>query len=62
MLCTLCESATDPYFSDEHRTYFRCRQCQLVLAHPESNLSREAERAHYLHHENLDTDPRYREF
>lgn len=60
--CTLCGHTTDPYLTDTLRSYVQCPQCHLVLAHPDSYLTRDAERAHYLQHENLDTDPRYRQF
>lgn len=42
--------------------YLHCAGCDLVYLAPERRLAPDAERAHYLTHENEVDDPRYRAF
>ncbi|HRI65908.1 MAG TPA: class I SAM-dependent methyltransferase [Polyangium sp.] len=50
-------------FAEAHqRRYFECPTCALVFLHPDQRLSPDAERAHYLTHENDPLDDRYRTF
>lgn len=46
----------------EGRAYWRCAECESRYLAPRHWLSRDAERAHYLLHENEVDDPRYRRF
>jgi SAM-dependent methyltransferase len=46
----------------QDKRYWRCGCCQATLLDSAHFLSREAELAHYRHHENHVDDPRYRTF
>ncbi|WP_301003685.1 methyltransferase domain-containing protein [Arsukibacterium sp.] len=61
--CPLCR-ATAPqlYHQDKQRSYFRCHLCALVFADRASLLSRDAEYAQYLLHNNDLNDAGYRQF
>jgi len=50
------------FCSDRLRSYFRCRDCELVFADPGSRLPPDLERAEYDLHENDPKDVRYRTF
>ena len=61
--CLVCEHGTPELFDTiEGKTYWRCPSCHATLLDPADRLGREAERAHYLHHENDPNDSRYRAF
>jgi len=61
--CPLCEAGDLlPFHEDKHRSYIRCRTCQLVFVPPAFFLSPEEEQAHYDLHENDPADQRYRTF
>lgn len=63
LVCPLCHSpSTHPFAQAHARTYLECPTCALVFLHPAQRLTPEAERAHYLTHENDPHDPRYRVF
>jgi SAM-dependent methyltransferase len=51
-----------PFLSVEGRRYSRCETCAARFLDPGQRPSREAEYAHYLHHENHLDDPAYRRF
>lgn len=61
--CPLCQSPTTHHFAFAHRrTYLECPTCALVFLTPAERLGPDAERAHYLTHQNDPTDARYRAF
>ncbi|WP_163269255.1 class I SAM-dependent methyltransferase [Chelativorans alearense] len=61
--CPVCRApAPRPFLSLEGRDYWRCAICEARFLDPRYYPSREAERAHYLHHENRPDDPQYRRF
>lgn len=61
--CSLCgEGGTESAGDVEGRRYWRCRRCALVFLDPGDRPGREAERAHYLTHENDPSNMRYRAF
>ncbi|MFN3641732.1 MAG: class I SAM-dependent methyltransferase [Gemmobacter sp.] len=60
--CLLCGAAAEPFLRLEGRDYFRCPACGLRFLDPARHPAREAEDAHYLHHENDPGDPGYRRF
>lgn len=61
--CPLCHDPdTRPFATAHHRSYFDCSTCRLVFLDPTQRLGPDAERAHYLTHENNPDDPRYRDF
>lgn len=62
MQCTLCLSQALNFFSDRKRQFFRCQQCDLIFAAPDSHLTAENEKQIYDYHENSVDDPRYRRF
>lgn len=47
---------------DGPRRYWRCDECGISFLDPAHRLAREAELAHYQHHENFVDDPGYRKF
>jgi len=61
--CPVCGAAvTERFLSVDGRDYWRCADCEARYLAPEQHPSRDAEQAHYLHHENHPDDPRYRRF
>lgn len=62
MPCTLCFAEGFNFFSDRQRQFFRCQQCDLIFAAPDSHLSAVSEKKIYDYHENNADDPRYRKF
>ncbi|MDP1670133.1 class I SAM-dependent methyltransferase [Phaeovulum sp.] len=61
--CPVCEAkAAEPLLAVEGRAYWRCPVCAARFLDPAALPSREAELAHYLHHENDPSDARYRRF
>ncbi|MTJ01729.1 class I SAM-dependent methyltransferase [Idiomarina piscisalsi] len=62
MNCTLCHAPATFFCEDKKRPYFRCTECDLVFAAPNSYLSDNDEKAIYDFHENDPNDDRYRQF
>ena len=61
--CPVCRApGAEPFLSVDGRDYWRCNECAARYLDPRQRPSREAERAHYLHHENHPDDPGYRRF
>ena len=62
--CPLCVVAggSAHFYSDRHRQYYRCPQCNLVHVPPFFFLSRKEERAEYDKHQNSPDDTGYRTF
>lgn len=60
--CPVCTGPTAHFMSVDGRDYHRCAICQARFLLPEQRPTRDAEYAHYLHHENDPGDPRYRHF
>jgi len=61
--CPVCRRAdTESFFDDGTRRYWRCPSCTARFLDPQQRPGREAERAHYAHHENEIHDPGYRRF
>jgi SAM-dependent methyltransferase len=73
-ICPLCLSPEGNLFSTAEpgtlsqskptaqRQFFRCHQCDLIFADPESHMSHEAEKDRYSHHENNLSEPHYRAY
>jgi SAM-dependent methyltransferase len=63
MRCPLCRSSSTALHAEVHgRRYRECTVCDFVFVAREDLPGREAERRHYLTHENAPTDPGYRAF
>lgn len=61
--CPVCRGpGTHPFAAIEGRSYHRCTTCSCTFLAPHQRLPREAERDHYLTHENRPGDPGYRRF
>ena len=61
--CPLCNaSATDEFYQDKYRDYFRCSVCLLVFVPSEQFLSKDEEKAQYDSHQNSPDDLQYRQF
>lgn len=61
--CTVCRATgAQPFRSVDGRGYWRCETCAARFLDPRQLPSRDAEYAHYLHHENHPDDPGYRRF
>jgi SAM-dependent methyltransferase len=61
--CPVCRSpGPQPFLSVEGRDYWRCVVCGARFLDPRQHPSRDAEVAHYRHHENHPDDPGYRRF
>lgn len=61
--CPVCGAVLTAHFlSVDGRDYRRCADCEARYLAPEQHPSRDAEQAHYLHHQNHPDDPRYRRF
>ncbi len=62
-ICPLCQkNQSRTFFQDDHREYFRCRNCSLVFVPARFHLSPEEEKYRYDLHENSPDDPNYRRF
>ncbi len=63
MICPLCSSGTTTLFhSDNHREYYRCKDCALVFVPEKYYLTAAQEKAEYDLHQNSPYDPGYRRF
>ncbi|MGM0525782.1 MAG: class I SAM-dependent methyltransferase [Pseudomonadota bacterium] len=60
--CTLCHSESQFFCDDQKRRYYRCDNCDLIIADPESQLSAAEEKKLYDFHENGPDDEGYRKF
>lgn len=61
--CPVCEgSRTEAFTRIREKEYWRCAVCEARFLDPAARLDRQAEHAHYLHHENDIHDPAYRRF
>lgn len=61
--CPVCRGhSTDGFVTVGEKRYWRCHDCAARFLDPAGYLNRDAEYAHYLHHENDPDDPRYRRF
>ncbi len=61
--CPVCRAGRPLHLAFvEGRDYWRCEACEARFLHPRHFPDRQAERAHYLLHENDPDDPRYRDF
>ncbi|MGC8534205.1 MAG: class I SAM-dependent methyltransferase [Rhizomicrobium sp.] len=61
--CPVCRAPGSlPFLSVDGRRYGRCETCAARFLDPCQLPSRDAEYAHYLHHENHPDDPGYRRF
>jgi len=60
--CPLCAATATFLATLDGNAYFRCPTCEVRFLDPERRPSADAERAHYLHHQNDPDDPRYRRF
>lgn len=60
--CPVCSASAEPFLSVDGHDYFRCLTCRTRFLDPAQHPARDAEYAHYLHHENDPDDPRYRRF
>lgn len=57
-----CAAKPQPFLRVDGRDYWRCAICEARFLDPCQRPSRDAELAHYLHHENHPDDPAYRRF
>ncbi|MDV6328161.1 class I SAM-dependent methyltransferase [Idiomarina sp. Sol25] len=62
MQCTLCSSISQPFCADKKCQYFRCTECDLIFADPDTLLSQAEEKLIYDYHENGPNDLGYRAF
>lgn len=61
--CPLCRTAQSRLFArDKQRDYYCCDACQLVFVPPAFHLSPAAEKQRYDTHQNVATDPGYRDY
>ena len=60
--CPLCNSSSTPYYLHIIRQFLQCGNCLSVFLHPKDHLSQEAEKYHYLQHNNDPEDARYQQF
>ncbi|KPP84626.1 MAG: Methyltransferase domain [Rhodobacteraceae bacterium HLUCCO07] len=60
--CPVCKAAALPFQVIAGLRYLRCPDCQARFLAPDHHPTLEAERAHYLTHENHPDDPGYRRF
>ena len=61
--CPVCRNAAVHALAPiDGLTYWRCATCEATFLDPRHFLSADAERAHYLTHENAPDDPGYRRF
>jgi len=63
MQCLLCHGNNSGLILErDSRSFYQCRQCDLVFVDPKHWLSPEKEKARYLEHNNDVSDPDYRGF
>jgi SAM-dependent methyltransferase len=60
--CPLCSAPASHYYTQITRDFLQCGNCRSVFLHPKDYLSPEAEKAHYLNHNNDPEDVRYQNF
>ena len=60
--CPLCKSISQHYYTQITRDFLQCTRCSSVFLHPKDHLTAEAERTHYLQHNNDPEDTRYQTF
>lgn len=60
--CPLCKSASRHYHTQITRDFLQCSGCSSVFLHPKDHLTSEAEKTHYLNHNNDPEDVRYQAF
>jgi SAM-dependent methyltransferase len=61
--CPVCRAPGPmPFLSADGLDYWRCAACEARFLDPRQYPAREAEYAHYLHHENRPDDSGYRRF
>ena len=61
--CPLCHhDATQSFYRDAHRKYWRCAECRLVFVPPVYHLDAATEKAEYDLHQNSPDDLGYRRF
>jgi Methyltransferase domain len=61
--CPLCSSVQTFFYIEAYRrTYLECDDCGLTFLTPQERLDPEAERTHYLTHQNDPRDSHYRDF
>lgn len=60
--CPLCDGASRHYHTQIKRDFLRCSNCSSVFLDPKDYLTAEAEKTHYLYHNNDPEDVRYQNF
>ena len=61
--CPVCRApAPQPFMDVGPQRYWKCETCDARFLDPAQHPAPDAERAHYLTHENDPADPRYRNF
>lgn len=60
--CPLCSGESANYYRHINRQFLQCSNCESVFLHPDDYLSEEAEKKHYLNHNNDPDDVRYQNF
>ena len=62
IVCPLCNGPAIPYHTHLQRRFLQCGTCLSVFQNPEDYLDIDAEKAHYLTHNNDPEDVRYQNF
>ncbi len=60
--CPLCNGESTNYYLHINRQFLQCSNCESVFLHSDNYLSEEAEKKHYLNHNNDPDDVRYQNF
>lgn len=60
--CILCHGKTIPFYEMRKRSYSQCLNCKGIQMDVPFFPSPEEEKSRYLEHNNIDDDPRYRQF
>ncbi len=60
--CPLCKGEGLPYYQHINRQFLQCSNCSSVFLHSKDYLTPEAEKKHYLNHNNDPEDVRYQNF
>ncbi|MCB1213964.1 MAG: class I SAM-dependent methyltransferase [Deltaproteobacteria bacterium] len=60
--CLLCQSQASFFASSPSRDFFSCPACALIFVPPFQHLNQAQEKARYLEHQNLVSDPAYQAF
>lgn len=60
--CPLCSGESIPFYLHINRQFLQCGTCRSVFLHPDDYMTEEAEKKHYLHHNNNPDDVRYQNF